>query len=112
MNLAFLSCQLLTNVLEFQEDSIFVIIVGLDVPKDFPSSWKYKKISSNFVFKKCVIFDLFHRVQRSFYVLDELLQVTEDRNYEFKAGGLMLKSNSLKEVSLNLMIVLTEFCKF
>ncbi|XP_065067382.1 uncharacterized protein LOC135692946 [Rhopilema esculentum] len=37
------------------------------------------------------------RVQRSFYVLDELLQVTEDRNYEFKAGGLMLKSNSLKE---------------
>eukprot|EP00795_Rhopilema_esculentum_P003138 gene3138-1443_t len=41
--------------------------------------------------------DRYCKVQRSFYVLDELLQVTEDRNYEFKAGGLMLKSNSLKE---------------
>lgn len=38
------------------------------------------------------------RVKRQHYILDELLDATEDRNYEFKAGGMLLQKHSLMPV--------------
>ena len=41
------------------------------------------------------------------YFLNELLDTTEDRNYEFKAGGMLLQKSSLRMVCQNIIQVYT-----
>lgn len=48
----------------------------------------------------------FSRVQRQYYIYKELLDVTEDRNYEFKAGGMLLQRHTLIPVCFELPLVM------